>query len=144
MPQDAAATIEETKQVKSRYFYHLDKKQWDEWESVFAPGAVLDVSGEYPDAQDPSQFVITGAKAIVAMVSQALNGIITVHHGHTPLIDLTGPDTAWVIWAMEDNLFYADGKRMTGYGHYVEDYARIDGRWCIARSRLERLHKLSL
>ena len=37
---DAAmlADIEEIKQLKSRYFYHLDHKEWDDWrENVFLP-----------------------------------------------------------------------------------------------------------
>ena len=43
---DAAmlADIEDIKQLKSRYFYHLDRKEWDAWrESVFCHDASMHV-----------------------------------------------------------------------------------------------------
>jgi hypothetical protein len=41
----------------------------------------------------------------------------------------------YVEWPSEDGTRVG----LRGYGHYVEEYVREDGRWCIARSRLERL-----
>lgn len=131
--------IEQIGHLKGRYFFHLDAKQWTEYGMVFAPDAILDVTGEFPDAPDPSLYVISGRSAIAQFVASAVEGIVTVHHGHMPLITVHDDETASGIWAMEDNLFLADGSRMTGYGHYHEEYRRIEGTWFIARSRLTRL-----
>ena len=88
--------------------------------------------------------VVEGRDAIVASVSGALEGTRTVHHGHMPEIEITGPDTATGTWAMADYVEWpsgAAGERVgiQGYGHYVEEYVRHDGEWRIARSRLDRL-----
>ncbi|WP_307875059.1 nuclear transport factor 2 family protein [Frankia nepalensis] len=133
--------IEEIKGLKARYFRTLDQKKWDEFGEVYAAAAVL----ELPEVE----MVVDGRDAIVKMVSEALSGARTVHHGHMPEIELTGPDTARGTWAMFDYVEWPSsdsGSRvgLQGYGHYVEEYAREDGRWRIARSRLDRLRVDSL
>jgi hypothetical protein len=132
--------IEEISQLKARYFLHMDRKEWARWGEVFTEDATLDVSGEYPAPENPA-YVVTGRDHIVAFVSAALDGVISVHHGHMPIITASAPDQASGIWAMEDNLFWADGARLVGYGHYEEEYRRVGGRWHIARLRLIRLHR---
>ena len=124
--------IEAIRQLKARYFRFLDTKDWDGWGTVFATDAVLEV----PEAD----VVENGRDAIVTAVSGALEGATTVHHGHMPEIELTGPDTATGIWAMEDYVEWTEaGAGLRGYGHYHEDYVREDGEWRIAKSRLVRL-----
>ncbi len=128
--------IEEIKQLKARYFRALDRKEWDSFGDVFARDAVLEV----PEVD----MVTNGRDAIVASVSGALVGTRTVHHGHMPEIEVTGADTARGTWAMFDYVEWpssdpADRIGLQGYGHYVEEYVREDGRWRIRRSRLERV-----
>jgi hypothetical protein len=128
--------IEEIKQLKARYFRTLDRKDWDGFGQVFAREAVLEV----PEVD----MVVNGRDAIAASVGGALVGTRTVHHGHMPEIELTGTNTARGIWAMFDYVEWPasdSGERvgLQGFGHYVEEYVREDGRWHIARSRLERL-----
>jgi uncharacterized protein (TIGR02246 family) len=127
--------IEEIKQLKARYFQFVDAKDWDAWAQVFAVDAVLEI----PEGE----LVHRGRDEIVANVSSVMEPIRTVHHGHMPEIEITGPDTARGVWAMTDYVEWPeqDGRRVgiKGYGHYVEEYVREDGAWCIARSRLERL-----
>jgi hypothetical protein len=128
--------IEEIKQLKARYFRSLDQRSWDEFGQVFARAAVLEV----PEA-DVTE---TGRDAIVTFVSGALTGARTVHHGHMPEIDLTGPDSARGTWAMFDFVEWpapdgGDRVGIQGYGHYIEQYVREDGQWRISRSRLARL-----
>lgn len=132
-------TIEQISRLKARYFFHLDSKQWPDWGAVFTEDAVLDVRGEYPDAPDRDRYLLSGRSSIREFVSTVLRDIVTVHHGHTPIVTVQDDDTASGIWAMEDNLFMADGSRMTGYGHYHEQYRRVDGEWLIAHCRLTRL-----
>jgi uncharacterized protein (TIGR02246 family) len=128
--------LEEIKRLKARYFRALDRKEWDEFAQVFARDAVLEV----PEAG----MVQRGRDAIAAAVGAAVAGTRTVHHGHMPEIEITGPDTAHGIWAMFDYVEWppsAAGERvgLQGYGHYEEDYVREGGRWVIARCHLSRL-----
>ena len=130
--------IEAIKQLKARYFRLMDQKQWDEWADLFTLDAVLEAADDAPGAGP-----VRGRDAIVANVSTVMERIRTVHHGHMPEIEITGPDTARGVWAMTDYVEWPeqDGRRVgiKGYGHYVEEYVREDGEWRIARSRLERL-----
>jgi hypothetical protein len=85
-----------------------------------------------------------GRAAIVEFVSGALTGARTVHQGHTPEIEVTGPDSARGTWAMFDYVEWpaaggGDRLGLQGYGHYTEEYTREEGQWRISRSRLERL-----
>jgi uncharacterized protein (TIGR02246 family) len=127
--------IEDIKQLKARYFRSIDRKEWDAFGEVFARDAVLEV----PEVDS----VTSGRGAIVAFVSSALTGALTVHHGHMPEIERTGPDTARGTWAMFDYVEWpspgGDRVGLHGYGHYIEEYVREDGAWRISRSRLERL-----
>lgn len=128
--------VEEIRRLKARYFRTMDQRDWDGFGRVFARDAVLEV----PEAS----MVVNGREAIVAAVSGALVGTRTVHHGHMPEIEITGPDTAKGTWAMSDYVEFppaASGARvgLRGYGHYLEDYVREDGEWRIARTHLARL-----
>lgn len=132
----ALRDLEEIRTLKARYFRHMDERRWDEWALVFTRDARMEV----PEAA----MEVDGRDAIVAAVSGALEGTRTVHHGHMPELELTGPDTARGVWAMEDYVEFPagpDGTRvgLRGYGHYHEEYVREDGAWRIARLRLERL-----
>ncbi len=127
--------IEAIKQLKARYFRHMDCKEWEDWAQVFAANAKMEV----PEAD----MVVEGRANIVEAVSTALTGATTCHHGHMPEIEITGPDTARGTWAMFDFVDWTrpDGKRsgLQGYGHYLEDYVREDGAWRIAKIHLRRL-----
>jgi uncharacterized protein (TIGR02246 family) len=128
--------LEEIKRLKARYFRTLDRKEWDAFAQVFSREAVLEVA--------EAGVVQRGRDAIVASVSKALVGTRTVHHGHMPEIEVTGPDTARGTWAMFDYVEWPPseaGERvgLQGYGHYLEEYVREDGAWRIARLHLSRL-----
>jgi hypothetical protein len=134
-PVQRLLAIEEIKHLKARYFRLLDTKRWDEWGEVFTAGCVMEV----PEAD----MVSRGRDEIVQGVSAVMQATTSVHHGHMPEIDVTGPDRARGTWAMDD---YVEWPRKDGtsqgfraYGHYHEEYAREDGTWRIARIRLERL-----
>jgi uncharacterized protein (TIGR02246 family) len=128
--------IEAIKQLKARYFRTLDTKDWDGFGQVFTPEAVMEI----PEADA----TVHGRDAIVEGVSASLVGTQTVHHGHMPEIELTGPDSARGVWAMADYVEWppadtGDRVGLRGYGHYVEEYARTGDGWQIAHLRLERL-----
>jgi hypothetical protein len=135
---DRLLAIEEIKQLKARFFRHLDTKDWVGYASVYAPDAILDVSGEGVEGIG----VIEGAQAIADFVHSQVGRVVTVHHGHTPEIEIISDTTAVGTWAMEDVLRWPEGEAIRGlhgYGHYHEAYVRIDGRWHIQSSTLSRL-----
>jgi uncharacterized protein (TIGR02246 family) len=127
--------IEEIKALKARYFRCMDTKDWAGFAEQFAPHATMDMTSE-------NAGVTTGRHDIAAFVEAAVGDVTTVHHGHTPEIEILSDTTARGIWAMEDELRWPAGSPITamhGYGHYHETYEKIDGRWLIASTRLTRL-----
>ena len=79
------------------------------------------------------------------MIKKVVDGkvkLTTVHHAHTPEIELTSPITAKGIWAMEDLLWWQNGdvlEHLRGFGHYHETYRKIEDRWFIQSRVLTRL-----
>ena len=140
----SSADVDAITRVKSRYFRFLDTKQWDRFGDLFTEDAVLDTSEEMVRlGMDPELGIARGNKNIAAYVGDAVEGLSTVHHGHMNEVELTGPDSAKAIWAMEDKLWWPEGspiKHMHGYGHYHETYQRCgDGHWRIKTLKLTRL-----
>jgi uncharacterized protein (TIGR02246 family) len=130
--------IEQIKALKARYFRCMDTKDWGGFADQFAPDAVMDMSGEVPAGDG----ITRGNHAIAAFVRDAVDPVVTVHHGHMPEIEVTSLTTARGIWAMEDKLRWPDGapiRTLHGYGHYHETYEKIDGRWLIKTLTLTRL-----
>lgn len=127
--------VEAIKQLKARYFRLLDTKQWDELRAIFTDDAT------FAFREDPND--VETVDSVVARWSKFLAPARTVHQGHTPEIELQGPDAAHGVWAMVDYVEWPeqDGVRkgMEGHGHYHEDYVKVDGEWKIARLRLTRL-----
>ena len=123
--------IEEIKRLKARYFRHLDTKQWQAWRQLFTDDFVGEFHGPHPVIQFASPDEMVDANRSL------LADVPTVHHGHMPEIEITGPDTASGVWAMVDIVKLGAG--FVGYGHYHEDYRREDGSWRIARIRLTRV-----
>jgi uncharacterized protein (TIGR02246 family) len=129
-PGDAVAAI---KRLKARYFRTMDTKDWGAMRAVFTDDVVMDTTAS-------GGGIITGADEFMEFLEATLGEAVTVHHGHMPEIELTGPTTATGIWALQDLIIWPDGTRLVGYGHYHESYRLIDDRWLIARSTLTRLH----
>lgn len=135
---DRLIAIEEIKQLKARYFRCVDTKDWADYSRVFAPDVQFDISDDMPDG------VFTGADKAVETARNGLADCLSIHHGHCPEIDITSDTTATGIWAMEDMLRWSEAaefpnQTMHGYGHYYEEYEKIDGRWHIKKMKLARL-----
>jgi len=136
--------IEEIKQLKARYFYAYDHKDWVMWrDEVWAPEGRLEV----PEAnilQEPREVMI-------AWVAEQARGQVSVHHGHTPIITLTSDTTATGIWAMEDRIYRSADNPLPGnvgyihgFGHYHEQYVKRPDGWRIASTRLTRLRSIAV
>lgn len=127
--------LEPLRILKARYFRHLDRKEWDEFRTLFTDDVHVDVT----DDVGADHGIREGRDRFVDGVMRMLDGVVTVHHGHMPELHLTDADTATGIWAMEDRLDWPDGRVTTGAGHYEEEYRRVGGEWKISRMRLVRL-----
>ena len=125
--------IEAIKQLKARYFRTMDTKRWDEMREVFTDDVTVDTTAS-------GGGVVTGADEFLSFLRGTLADVTTVHHGHMPEIELTGPASATGIWALHDILVWPNGMRLDGYGHYHETYEKVDGRWRISSTTLTRLH----
>lgn len=132
---------EAIKSVKARYCRFLDTKIWKQFGELFTADAVMDVR------EDTGLEPVTGVEAIVAQVRFAVDCASTSHQVHSPEMSFAGPDTAHVIWAMQDRVVWQAGKSplegvasLTGYGQYHEEYRCVDGAWKIASLRLSRFH----
>lgn len=136
-PLQTLVEIEAIRQLKARYFRFLDTKDWDGWTSVFEPQFEQEMVAEQISHNGPRE-------EFVAFVSQALAGVVTVHHGHNPEIELTSPTTATAIWPFVDRLKPGPdappgAPTLTGYGHYHETYVKSAEGWRIKTQRVTRL-----
>ncbi len=137
MTPEELVEIEAIQQLKARYFRLMDTKQWEAWRELFSEDCTLRV--ELGDGSPDHE--VRGRDAIAKSTSEVLRGATTVHHGHMPEIELTGPRSARGIWAMFDFVAWGESPRdLKGYGHYHETYEKgADGRWRIASLHLTRL-----
>jgi uncharacterized protein (TIGR02246 family) len=124
--------VEAIKRLKARYCRCLDTKDWAGYRQVFADDVTMDTT-------EAGGGVVSGADEFVASLRRMIGDVVTVHHCHTPEIDITSPTTANGVWAMEDMLRWPDGSELHGYGHYYETYEKSDGKWRITSSKLTRL-----
>lgn len=125
--------IDDIKRLKARRIHAMDEKRWADYEALHAEDHVSETYGDAP---------AVGARANVEKLAQALDGITSVHHAHTPEIVITSDTTATGIWAMEDMLFWQqEGHNhwLHGYGHYHERYRKDAEGWRFVYRRLTRL-----
>jgi uncharacterized protein (TIGR02246 family) len=120
--------IEAIKKLRGQYTRAIDTKDWDLYAASLAEDARLATDGGVNEGRD----------TIVASISQSLATAQTVHHLHTPEVELTGPDSATAIWAMNDYVDFGTFS-LRGYGHYTEEYVRTADGWKIKSSTLSRL-----
>ena len=125
--------LEAIRQLKARYFRTMDTKDWDGMREVFTDDVVIDTTGS-------GGGVVEGADEFLAFLRDTLGQTVTVHQGHMPEIELTGPTTATGTWALNDIVIWPSGMRLDGYGHYHETYEKAGDTWRIASSTLTRLH----
>lgn len=76
-----------------------------------------------------------------------------MHHCHTPDIVFLDDDTARGVWAMTDYMEWPNpigltdvpkARGMYGFGHYEEEYRRVNGAWKMSHLRLRRMRLIPL
>jgi hypothetical protein len=139
-PIEKLTAIEQIKQLKARYFRLVDSKQYEELEQLFIPDVSVDHSEDHPNA------VFNNRREWVAMIRAGMSSSVSIHHGHTPEIEITSSTTARAIWAMQDWIWWPEGVNLpagvryhTGWGHYYETYTKSAVGWRIASVQLKRI-----
>jgi len=138
-PVERLVAIHEIEQLKARYFYFYDNKDWDGWrDQVWAPEGRL-IVGEMGRDIGPRDAMIEW------VIGQSADQV-SVHHGHTPIIEITSDTTATGLWAMEDRIYRSkehplngDTAFVLGFGHYHEHYVKLEAGWRILSTKLTRL-----
>ena len=140
MNEQQSADLEAIRQLKARYFRLMDTQQFDQWPSCFTEDVFARYEG-VPRASDdlPLDIEISGRAELVEGVKTLMTGAQSIHQGFMPEIELTGNESARAIWSMFDYVMLPTC-HFKGWGHYHEEYARVDGEWRIKRIHLTRLH----
>jgi hypothetical protein len=133
--------LEEIRTLKARYWRYVDTKQWQAFAELFTFDATF--------TDHSADFACSGREGIVADISGSLAAVTSFHSGLQSELEITSPDSARGIWAMQDYLIYPPGARhatsplpvasVRGYGHYVEEYLRVGGRWLFQKIELYRI-----
>lgn len=137
---DDLLAIEQIKQLKTRYCRYVDTKQWDPLRALFTADVRFEGLGSAPRGATLDMFV-TG-------ISTRFREAVSIHYCPNADILLTGANTARGIWSMMDYVQWPAGfspreapsaRGFRGYGHYEEEYRRVEGTWKIAFLRLTRI-----
>jgi SnoaL-like domain len=132
--------IEAIKTLKARYVRYGDTRDWDGFARLFTPDYEVEMDGVPRPSRDiPTTHVhVQGLDSIVAAWRSLLVGVTTAHQALLPEIEITGPSTAQGVWAMHETVWFPKCI-FNGWGHYREDYVRIEGVWKIRKTRTTRL-----
>jgi hypothetical protein len=128
--------IEEIKRLKYKYLRCLDQKLWEEIATCFTADASAAYSG--------GKYSFEGRDAIVEFLSGAMgaDSFHSSHRVHHPEIDLTGPDAATGIWALEDVVIDTRLEiTIRGAAFYSDEYARQEGIWRIRHTGYRRTYE---
>ncbi|MDX3641720.1 nuclear transport factor 2 family protein [Streptomyces sp. MB09-02B] len=119
--------IESLRQLKAKYTWLLDHKQWDEWADCFSPDFTFETGGN----QLPLD-------TFVSVVSNNLQPLVTSHQLHQFKVEITSATTATGVWWLRDHLVHpGNGSEFRGRAYYHEKYLKEAGEWKISASVLE-------
>jgi SnoaL-like domain len=146
-PVTKLLAIEDIRQLKARYFRHMDLRDWDAMGQVFCREARFDCSEGFGTRgldgawRGPVAPVTVGRAPIMEWISSSFATTTSAHHGHCHEIWIDSETEARGICSMEDFILDADRKTLliNAAGHYHEKYRIEDGEWRIAEVKLTRL-----
>ncbi len=151
-PIKKLVAIEDIKSLKAKYIRYLDTKNWDGMVEIWTPDATFDVrtggqvSGDEPSAKKDrftEEGLCVGLENIKTMMrSIAAPPFVSVHFGHMPEIEILSETEAKAIWPLEDFGWWPGGipyNTLHGYGHWLDTYVRLDGRWLKKTCKVTRL-----
>ncbi len=75
-------------------------------------------------------------------VTRVAAGVVTVHQGFMPDIEIQSSTRAKAIWSFEDRLWFpgpSEYSFLHGFGHYHETYRKLEDGWRIDSMSISRL-----
>lgn len=132
----AIDALESIRRLKYAYFRLLDTKQFAELGALFTEDATT--------AYESGSLTQTGRAAIVDFLTASLSdpGIVHVHNGHHPEIDVHGDGTASGTWYLEDRVIIpAADLVLGGTALYDDTYVEVDGEWKIRHTGYQRIYE---
>jgi len=133
---DDLIEIELIRQLKYKYARCLDLKLWDELATTLTDDIVVDYSG--------GKYHHEGRDAVVAWIKKGMGAetFLSSHKMHHPEIDLTGPDSAKGVWALDDVVVDTQWNiTIRGASFYDDEYVKRDGKWLIKRTSYRRVYE---
>ena len=131
--------MEAIRQVKARYVRYGDTKNWEGFRELLTEDFEAHYDGLPRATQEsPSSGGINGLDMFLQAFPAMLSNCITIHHLYSNEIVITGSSTATGIWAMHD-VVNLPTCTFRGWGHYHEEYEKLDGQWKIKKIRVTRL-----
>lgn len=130
--------LEEIRQLKHRYFRCIDTANWAEVGSVFADDVEIDYRG------GGYRLNVKGKADMIEFLAASFNSdVVAMHHGHSPEIEFTGPDSAKGIWYLEDRFINPERNEDTvGTAIYYDRYVRTADGWKLSFSEYDRVWEL--
>jgi SnoaL-like domain len=128
--------VESIRRLKYTYFRLLDTKQFRELGNLFVADGTT--------AYEAGTLRQEGRAAIVDFLTGSLGdpGIISLHNGHHPEIDVHGDGTATGIWYLEDRVIVpAFDLVLGGTALYEDEYVIDDGEWRIKHTGYDRIYE---
>jgi len=113
--------------LRSKYWYTLDNKLWDEFAECFTEDFVLD---------GPPGWQIKGRRTFVEQLKKKLSPRTSIHLGHSPSIDITSETTARGRWALHDIITDVEVPHSHGYAYYQDQYVKEGIAWKIKNQKL--------
>ncbi len=136
MTLDDLLEIEQIKRLKYRYLRCLDQKLWDDLAEVFTVDAVAAYSG--------GAYSFDGRDEIMRFLREAMGAetFLSTHRCHHPEIDITGPDSATGVWALDDVVVMQEWDlTVRGSAFYDDEYRKVDGVWKISSTGYKRMYE---
>ena len=134
---DRLLVIEDIKQLRVLYGHYLDTNNMDAIVTLFAPDAVVDAGLGVWHGRDEIRAGL--AKAFADYDKQGHGSYPFLHAMANQWIEITGPDSAQGRTYLLDWATERDPKEspLLILASYADEYARVDGKWYINRSRLD-------
>jgi len=116
--------VQAIKELKSRYLYAMDTKDWEAFAATMAP----DIETSYSDGK----LKFHGPKEVTDYISKSMPKTeITLHQGHNPQIWFESDTVAYGKWYLQDDLLFDkgdpyEGLEIRGSAIYTDKYVKID------------------
>ena len=130
--------LEDLRTLKHRYYLSIDTADMATLDTLFTDDvAVIYRGGSY-------HVEFAGRANMIEFLANSFNSdMVAMHHGHMPVIVLTGDDSAEGTWYLEDiAIRLNDNTHTSGAAIYRDRYRREDGRWKIAYTEYDRVFEI--